>query len=66
MTMSNQQKQERFRKKENLKKIAHKLFADWQFLNGLNVTKNPEKVRRQLENMINLPSIRFHNLHPSN
>lgn len=56
MTMSNQQKQERFRKKEYLKKIAHRLFVDWQLRNGLNVTKNPEKVRRQLESMINLPA----------
>jgi hypothetical protein len=56
MTLSNQQKQERFRKKEYLKKIAHKLFVDWQLKNGLNVTKNPKAVKEQLDNIVDLPS----------
>lgn len=56
MTMSNQQKQERFRKKEYLKKIAHRLFVDWQLRNGLNVTKNPKAVKEQLDNIVALPS----------
>ena len=56
MTLSNQQKQERFRKKEYLKKIAHKLFVDWQLKNGINVTKNPKAVKEQLDNIVDLPS----------
>ena len=49
MGFTNQEKQERFRKKEGLKKVADKIFRDWQFLGWRNSQKDPKDVKMELE-----------------
>ena len=56
MGFTNQEKQERFRKKEYLKKVADKIFRDWQFLGWRNSQKDPKDVKLELEKIANLPS----------
>ncbi len=56
MSFTNQEKQERFRKKEYLKKVADKIFRDWQFLGWRNSQKDPKDVKLELEKIANLPS----------
>ena len=56
MSLTNQEKQERFRKKEYLKKVADQIFRDWQFLGWRDFTKDPKDVKLQLEKIANLPS----------
>ena len=56
MRFTNQEKQERFRKKEYLKKVADKIFRDWQFLGWRNSQKDPKDVKMELEKIANLPS----------
>ena len=56
MGFTNQEKQERFRKKEYLKKVADKIFRDWQFLGWRNSQKDPKDVKLELEKIADLPS----------
>ena len=56
MGFTNQEKQERFRKKEYLKKIADKIFRDWQLLGWRDFPKDPKNVKLELEKIANLPS----------
>ena len=56
MGFTNQEKQERFRKKEYLKKVADKIFRDWQFLGWRNSQKEPKEVKMELEKIAHLPS----------
>jgi hypothetical protein len=56
MGMTNQEKQERFRKKEYLKKIADDIFRDWQSRGLLDCTKDHKSVRSELDRIIDLPS----------
>lgn len=56
MTMSNQEKQERFRRKEHLKKIANEIFRDWQFLSAQEFPRDPKDVRAKLDRIAELPS----------
>ena len=56
MSLTNQKKQERFRKKENLKKIADKIFRDWQLLGCKKYQKEPKDVKLELEKIADLPS----------
>ena len=56
MSLTNQEKQERFRKKEQLKKIANEIFINWQLLKGLDFQKNPKDVKLKLEKIADLPS----------
>ena len=56
MTMTNQEKQERFRRKEYLKKIANEIFRDWQFLSAQEFPRDPKDVRAKLDRIAELPS----------
>ena len=56
MSLTNQEKQERLRKKEYLKKIAAKIFADWQFLGMRHSPKDPQSIKLELEKIADLPS----------
>ena len=56
MSLTNHEKQERFRKKEHLKKIADKIFRDWQFLGWREYQKDPKDVKLELEKIADLPS----------
>ena len=56
MTMTNQEKQERFRRKEYLKKIANEIFRDWQFLSARDFPRDPKDVRAKLDKIAELPS----------
>ena len=44
MSFTNQEKQERYRKKEYLKKRADEIFRDWQLLGWSDFNKNPKDV----------------------
>ncbi len=56
MGFTNQEKQERFRKKEYLKKVADKIFRDWQLLGWRDFDKDPKDVKLRLEKIADLPS----------
>lgn len=56
MPFTNQEKQQRFRQKEGLKKIADQIFKDWKFRRGLTDFRSPDEIRRILDKMIDLPS----------
>ncbi len=56
MTLSNNEKQLRFRKKEELKQYAENIFNDWQILKGLDTSRTPKEVRTYLDSIINLHS----------
>ena len=56
MRFTNQEKQERFRKKELLKKVADQIFSDWQYLGSHDFQKDPKDVKLELEKIANLPS----------
>ena len=56
MSLTNQEKQERFRKKEYLKKVADKIFRDWQFLGWRDLSRDPREVKLKLEKIADLPS----------
>lgn len=56
MTFSNQEKQKRFRLKEELSHKARELFNLWQFSRGLDIGRNPLDVKKQLEKIVDLPS----------
>ena len=56
MGFTNQEKQERFRKKEYLKKVADKIFRDWQLLGRRHSQKVPQDVKMELEKIADLPS----------
>ena len=56
MNLTNQEKQERFRRKEALKKIADRIFRDWQLLNLGKFPKKPEDIRAELDRIADLPS----------
>ena len=56
MSFTNQEKLERFRKKEYLKKIADKIFRDWQLLGWQEFQKDPKNVKLELEKIADLPS----------
>ena len=55
-TISNSEKQSRFRKKETLKHKADDVFREWQIRSWNNITRTPEEVRAFLDNVSNLPS----------
>lgn len=54
--MTNQEKQERFRAKESLKKFADKIFRDWQMQWGIKDFRSPKEVRDILDKIVALPS----------
>lgn len=56
MSFTNQEKQERFRKKEYLKKISDEIFRDWQLLGWREFQKDPKTVKMELEKIADLPS----------
>ena len=56
MSFTNQEKQERYRKKEYLKKVADQIFRDWQLLGWRDFNKNPKDVKLELEKIADLPS----------
>jgi len=56
MALSNTEKQERFRKKEELKKFANNIFRDWQLMGWRHSSRTPEEVREYLEKIADLPS----------
>jgi hypothetical protein len=56
MAISNTEKQERFRKKEELKKYANNIFRDWQFMGWSDTSRTPQEVREYLEKIADLPS----------
>lgn len=56
MSLSNTEKQERFRKKEELKKYANNIFRDWQLMGWRDTSRTPEEVREYLEKIADLPS----------
>ena len=56
MAFSNQEKQLRFRQKEELKKIAKQIFMDWQFMRHPSNTKSPKEVKIYLDSIIELKS----------
>lgn len=56
MTLSNQEKQKRFRLKEALSQKANELFNTWQLLRGLDISQNPLDVKNQLVKIVDLPS----------
>lgn len=56
MALSNNEKQLRFRKKEELKQYADNIFRDWQFSRGLDTSRTPKEVRAYLDSITNLPS----------
>ena len=55
MTLSNSQKQERFRKKEYLQKLANNVFITWQLSNFGIHQETPEEKRAELQKIIDLP-----------
>ena len=56
MSLTNQEKQERFRKKEILKKIANDIFNEWQLLSWKDFPKDSKDVRAKLDRIADLPS----------
>ncbi len=57
MTLSNSEKQERFRKKEDLKKFANEIFKNWQLtMYRDSISTPPLQIRERLDRIIELPS----------
>lgn len=56
MALTNNEKQLRYRKKEELKQYANNIFKDWQLLRGLDTSRTPKEVRSYLDSIINLRS----------
>jgi hypothetical protein len=56
MALSNNEKQLRYRKKEELKRYADNIFKDWQILKGLDTSRTPKEVRTYLDSIVNLHS----------
>ena len=59
MNMTNQEKQERFRKKAQLKKVADKIFRDWQLLSWnwtVHGGADPREIKAKLDKIADLPS----------
>ncbi len=56
MSISNAEKQERYRKKEELKKYANQVFFEWQRRSLGNYQVNPQDIKNRLDVLSNLPS----------
>ncbi|MCQ2402718.1 MAG: hypothetical protein MJ202_03215 [Lentisphaeria bacterium] len=56
MPLSNQEKQERFRRKEELAQKAKDLFIQWQVTRGFDFSQSPSEVNSQLTKIVELPS----------
>ena len=56
MSITNAEKQERYRKKEELKKYANQVFFEWQMRSLGNYQVNPQDIKNRLEALSNLPS----------
>ncbi len=56
MTLSNQEKQKRFRRKETLYQKAITIYNTWQLTRGLDISQNPLEVKQKLEKIVDLPS----------
>jgi len=56
MAITNKEKQERFRKKEELKKFANRIFRDWQIIGWRNSSRTPEEVQKFLDLTVDLSS----------
>ncbi len=56
MGISNAEKQERYRKKEELKKYANQIFFEWQMRSLGNYQVNPQDIKNRIEAISNLPS----------
>ena len=56
MTLTNQEKQERFRKKDYLKKCADKILLDRQIMGSFDWRKDFKTFRSDLEKIVDLPS----------
>ena len=57
MVLSSNEKQIRFRKKEELKKEADRIFRDWQFRGWHHLgLRNMEDVRKALDEIVDLKS----------
>ena len=55
MPFSNQEKQERFRRKEELAQKAKDLFIQWQVTRGIDFSQSPSEVNSQLTKIVDLP-----------
>ena len=56
MSITNAEKQERHRKKEELKKYANQLFFEWQMRSLGNYQVNPQDIKNRVETLSDLPS----------
>lgn len=56
MPFSNSEKQDRYRKKEELKKYANQVFFEWQMRSLGNYQVNPQDIKNRLDSLSDLPS----------